>query len=146
MSGWCSRTHAATVPLPTAVGPARTIRNACRSEPSLTIRELGHERRDLVGAEPAYATALGDTDAFHQLAGFDLAEAGNRRPEVEDLHLADDLVALTLAQDLRQRCAGMLEAVLEPGARAACGSGCVERRLALLGGQRRKSQLGHLGV
>ena len=96
-SGWCRRTSAATVPLPTAVGPARTIRRERRG--ALTTRrgaELTLERGDLLDAQAAHAAALGDAEALHHLAGAHPAEAGHRLEQLDDAHLADDLVGLAL--------------------------------------------------
>src|SRR3954454_18659415 len=86
-SGWCSRMSAATLPLPTAVGPARTtrrLRDAGRVPASGT--ELLLECGDLFGAEPAAPAALGDPEPLHRLPGADLAEAGHRLQQVDDPH------------------------------------------------------------
>ena len=89
-SGWCARTSAATVPLPTAVGsgeddePGRS-RGWSLGAGQSRGRELALERGDLVGAEPAHPAALGDAEPLHHLPGADLAEArastaAGRRP------------------------------------------------------------------
>ena len=80
--------HAATVPLPTAVGPARTVSRdavSLRRTGSVARGELALERGDLLGAEPAHPAALGDAEPLHHLPGADLAEArastaAGRRP------------------------------------------------------------------
>src|SRR4051794_5931433 len=129
---------AATLPLPTAVGPASTTRRRLRSgpvmprewfrdrrcAPSSTTGRQAHrwsrrslcdrlettvptsgaelllERGDLLGAQPADPAALGDADPLHGLLGADLAQAGHRLQQVDDAHLADDVVALALGEHL----------------------------------------------
>src|SRR3954468_7318640 len=111
-SGWCSLMSAATLPLPTAVGPASTTSRRLRSGSVMprgwfretTVpssgAELLLERGDLLGAEPADPAALGDAEPLHRLLGPDLAQARHRLQQVDDAHLADDLVALALGEHL----------------------------------------------
>src|SRR6478672_13759757 len=136
---------AATVPLPTAVGPARTTSRervpVSGVRRSVTRGELALERGHLLGAEAADATALGDPQPFHHLAGAHLAQARHRLEQVDDAHLADDLVLLALAQDVDDGGAGVLEAVLHLGPFPTGGGGLVEGRLALFGGERGQSHV-----
>src|SRR5688572_7796443 len=97
---------AATLPLPTAVGPASTVSRLRRS---VTRSELFFECRDLLGAEAAHPAALGDAQALHDLAGPDLAEARHRLQQVDDPHLADDLVGVALSKHVADRGAVVLE-------------------------------------
>ena len=75
-----ARICAETVPLPTAVGPARTVSLGLgrRCAGSGAVLKLALERGDLVGAEPAHAARLGDAEPLHQVAGPDLAEPWDR--------------------------------------------------------------------
>src|SRR5689334_17376224 len=119
---------AATVPLPTAVGPARTTRRERPEEaagPSVTTGELALERGHLLGPQASHAAALGDPEPLHDLAGADLAQARHRLQQVDDPHLADDLVALALPQDVGDGGAGVLEAVLDLRPFAPGGGGLV---------------------
>src|SRR5690349_23979338 len=100
---------AETVPLPTAVGPARTVRRRpggpwedprrAGSTAGSAVEALD-ERRDLVRAEPADPPGLRDPDLLHDLPGAHLAHAGQRLEQRGDLDLADHLVALPLLDDL----------------------------------------------
>src|SRR3546814_14811185 len=91
---------AATVPLPTAVGPASTTRRAGAGVPvtvgSLTASapraELGLEGRDLLDAEAANTAALSDAQPLHQLAGPDLAQAGPRLQKSEERRVGKEWV------------------------------------------------------
>src|SRR3954453_10325165 len=129
------------VPLPTAVGPARTVSRRgsggilAAPEPTRSAVEALDERGDLVRAEAADTAGLGDADLFHDLPGAHLAHAGQRLEEGGDLDLADDLVGLALLDDLAQRALGVLEAVLDLGSGASCGCGLLEGRSPLLGRQ-----------
>ena len=58
--------------------------------------------------------------------GPDLADAGHRLEQVEDPHLADDLVGLALLEDVGERAAGVLEPVLDLGSLPAGGGGLLE--------------------
>src|SRR4051794_19270975 len=113
---------AATVPLPTAVGPASTISRApSRSRPvswfhpspvgtpasisSVETRSLGEftlERRDLVGPEAAHPACFGDTGSLHDLLRAHLADAGDALQQGADPHLADHLVGPAFMQHLRR--------------------------------------------
>src|SRR3954453_5554795 len=133
-----------TVPLPTAVGPASTVRRRlpwppgqvwpARSTARSAVEALD-ERGDLVGPETPHAPRLGDPDLLHDLPGAHLAHAGQRLEEGGDLDLADHLVGLALLDDLAQRALGVLEAVLDLGSGASCGCGLLEGRSPLLGRQ-----------
>jgi hypothetical protein len=131
---------AATVPLPTAVGPARTVsrERADVVAGSATGAELALESSDLVGGQPADATALGDAQPLHHLAGADLAETGHRGEQVEHAHLADDLVLLPLGQDVDDRGPGVLEPVLDLGPLTAGRRGLLQVRLPLFRGEFRQ--------
>ena len=69
-----------------------------------------------------------------------LPTPGHRQQQVDDPHLADDLVALALVEHVGDRGAGVLEAVLHLGALATGGGGLVEGGLALFGRERWESQ------
>src|SRR3954452_8958986 len=130
-----------TVPLPTAVGPAMTVRRR-PGGPSGDPRRAGStvgsavealdERRDLVRAEPPHPPGLRDPDLLHDLPGTYLAHTGQRLEERGDLDLADHLVALPLLDDLAERALGVLEPVLHLGPGAAGRRGLLEGRSPLL--------------
>jgi hypothetical protein len=132
--------------LPTAVGPASTTRrdrgaSGPAGTATVTRGELALERGDLLGAEPADPTALRDAEPLHHLAGTDLAESGHGLEQVDHAHLADDLVALALVEDVEEGGAGVLEAVLHLGPFASGGRGLVQGRQALFGGERGQSHV-----
>ena len=94
-SGKCWLKWVATLPLPTAVGPASTV--------SLGVSvKLGHQRRSLLGAKSSDPARLRDLDLLHDLACPDLADARHRLDEVQDLHLADHFVGLPSLDHLTQ--------------------------------------------
>src|ERR1035438_7396229 len=115
MSGKLPRTYAATVPFPTAVGPARTtsrlLGDAINSRSGLF--EARDQRGDLVVAEATDATGLGDADLVHDLARPDPADPGHRLEQCRDLHLPDDVIVLAVSDHLRQRTLSVLQAVLD---------------------------------
>ena len=84
-------------------------------------------------------TALGDTQTLHDLLGADLAHARQGLEQGGDLHLADDVVLLTLLDDLVQGGAGVLESILDLGPLPASRGGLFERGCALFRGKGRKS-------
>src|SRR3954469_14633141 len=143
-----------TGPLPTAVGPASTVRRRlpwppgqvwpARSTARSAVEALD-ERGDLVGPETPHAPRLGDADLFHDLPGAHLAHAGQRLEEGRDLDLADDLVRLPLLDDVPEGALGVLQPVLHLGARTACGRSLLQGGGPLLGGQGRQCHVGHLG-
>src|SRR5687768_9618950 len=148
MSGWSRRTQSATVPLPTAVGPARTTRRERCSGlgfwgdggvgPSGTrlaspaAAELLQECLDLVGAQTTQPTAVGDADAIHDLLRADLADTRHGLQEVADPQLGDDLVGPGLLENLGERGSGVLEAVLHLGSQPTSLCSLLERCLTLL--------------
>ena len=91
-----------TVPLPTA-GRAGEDRQPRAPSASVDVgqlsraAELALERGDLVGAQAAHPAGLGDAEPLHHLLRADLADPGHRLQQVDDPHLADDLVVLALA-------------------------------------------------
>src|SRR3954468_1768505 len=139
------------VPLPTAVGPARTVSRrgsggiVAAPEPTRSAVEALDERGDLVRAEAADTAGLGDADLFHDLPGAHLAHAGQRLEEGGDLDLADDLVRLPLLDDVPEGALGVLQPVLHLGACTACGRSLLQGGGPLLGGQGRQCHVGHLG-
>ena len=99
------------------------------------LAEEFEQLRLLLGAEPLDTAVVGDLDVLHDLAGLDLADAGQRLEQGDDLELADvDVVG-------GQRVGQCHRAHLEPGLDlGACGAGlcglCQCRR-SLFGGQLR---------
>ena len=67
-----------------------------------------------------------------------LPEARHGLEQVDDPHLADDVVRLALLEHLGDRGAGVLQAVLDLGPLPARRGGLLEGRLALFGGERGK--------
>src|SRR5689334_8109311 len=122
---------AATVPLPTAVGPASTVSRPGPGTPpvssvvisppntGVSAAEALDQGGDLVRAQTSHATRLGDPDLFHDLLGADLADAGQGLEKCRHLHLADHLVGLTLADHLTERTLRVLESILDLGTRTA---------------------------
>src|SRR4051812_27771481 len=126
------------VPFPTAVGPARTV---SRRGPGGTFAspratrsavETLDERGDLVGTQATDAPGLRDPDLFHDLAGPDLAHAGQGLQQCRHLDLADHLVGLPLLDHLGEGTLGVLEPVLHFGAGPACRRGLLEGGSPLL--------------
>src|SRR5919107_3992944 len=88
MSGWLARMSAATEPLPTAVGPARTVsRDRWIARASASLVKLALERGDLIRAESADAPRFRDAEPLHQVACSHFAEAWNCLEQVDDAHL-----------------------------------------------------------
>ena len=144
-SGWCSRTSAATVPLPTAV---RAGEDEPRRGPSGPRRRVSHaggelalERGDLLGAQAAHPAALGDAEPLHQLPGADLAEPGIDCSRSMTRILPMTSLRWPSLEDVDDRGAGVLEPVLDLGPLPAGGGGLVEGRLALFGGERGQSHV-----
>src|SRR3954467_10102928 len=100
-----------TVPLPTAVGPARTVSRGRPPCATTSAVEALDECGDLVRAQPAHPARLGDPDLLHDLAGAHLAHPGKGLEQRRDLDLADHLVALPLLDHLTQGALRVLEAV-----------------------------------
>src|SRR5690606_13781339 len=155
-----------TVPFPTAVGPARTVR---RAGPDRVDGEAGSaapsgacgvgsdgcaemsakpldEGRGLVGAEAADTTCLGDPDLLHDRPSLHLTHAGQRLQQRDDLELADHVVRLAALDDLLQGALGVLEPVLHLGADPPGLRGLLERRCTLFWGQGWKCHASHLLV
>src|SRR4051794_16931839 len=112
-----------TVPLPTAVGPARTVNRRRPPCSTTSAVETLDERRDLVGAQAAHPARLGDPDLLHDLAGPHLADAGQRLEQRGDLDLADHLVALAFLDHFAEGALRVLQPVLHLGAGAPRGGG-----------------------
>src|SRR6478735_2546755 len=156
-----------TVPFPTAVGPARTVR---RAGPGTTGGDAGSvvspagtdgvgsdgcaemsakpldEGRGLVGTEAADTTCLGDPDLLHDRPSLHLTHAGQGLQQRDHLELADHVVRLPTLDDLLQGALGVLEPVLHLGAHASGLCGLLERRRALFWGQGWKCHASHLLV
>src|SRR5665811_686623 len=104
---------AETVPLPTAVGPARTVRRAGGG--LVGIKSAGSsaealaEGRSLVRAEPAHPARLRDPDLGHDRARLHLAHAGKRLEQGNHLELPDDVVLLAVVDHGGERALGVLE-------------------------------------
>src|SRR5690242_8249193 len=136
---------AATVPLPTAVGPASTVSrpgtalicSVAESPPNTpgSAAESLDQGGDLVGPETPHAARLGDPDLLHDLLGADLADAGKGLEEGRHLHLADHLVLLPFLDHLTEGALRVLESVLDLGSRAASLSRLHQGGGTLLGGQ-----------
>ena len=115
-SGWFLRMSAATVPLPTAVGPASTVSRArCAGVAgtagvagSVTRAELALEAAIWLAPRPRTRRLSEMGRTLHQLARPDLAQAGHRLEQVDHAHLADDLVVLPLLEHVDDRGAGVL--------------------------------------
>ena len=71
--------------------------------------------------------------------GPDLADSGDRLQQVDDAHLADHLVAVTLVQHVDDRGPGVLQPVLHLGPLPPRRGRLVESGLTLFGSQGRKS-------
>jgi hypothetical protein len=131
---------AATVPLPTAVGPARTVTALWPG----TVDALG-----LVGAETADLAGGRDTDLLHDLLGLDLAHAREGLEQGGDAEASDHLVVLGLLQHRGDLFAtttgGVLEAGLDGRALTACLGSLLECGSTLFGRERRKSHCDYLG-
>src|SRR6478609_2137287 len=149
-----------TVPFPTAVGPARTVRRGAGDDsasPSaddadgsdgcaeMSAKPLD-EGRGLVGTEAADTTCLGDPDLLHDRASLHLTHAGQRLEQRDDLELADHVVRLPALDDLLQRTLRVLQPVLHLGADPAGLGSLLERRRALFWGQGWKCHSCHLLV
>src|SRR3954451_24744895 len=92
---------AATVPLPTAVGPASTVSrpgsgmplpgSLVASPPNTgeSATEALDQGGDLIGAQTAHAPRFRDPDLFNDLLGADLADAGEGLEEGRHLHLPE---------------------------------------------------------
>src|SRR5258708_23821929 len=153
-----------TVLLPTPDGPDSTVRPAGTGTPSgdraeLTgsampqyprprvrrlaarsdVAEFLLQRDPLVRAEPADAARLSDAQPLHDLLGAYLTHAGHGLKQRRDLHLPDDVVNLTVLENLVQRRRGVLELVLDLGTLFASLSSLLKRGGPLVGGHWRKS-------
>src|SRR5882757_1624668 len=94
-----------TVPLPTAVGPARTVRcdRVCGCAPG-SARELAAHTSSvadfefalkcaaLLCAQAAQSAAGRDVEPLHDLRGPDLAHPLHRLDDLRDPHLADHVI------------------------------------------------------
>src|SRR4051794_40460557 len=147
---------AATVPLPTAVGPASTVSrpgsgitppsSVVASPPNtgVSAAEALDQGGNLVGAQTSHTPRLGDPDLFHDLLRADLADTGEGLEENRPLQLADPLVGLPLADHLTERALRVLESILDLGSRAASLSRLHQGGGTLLGGQGGQSHCSHL--
>src|SRR5207248_8800294 len=128
-----------TVPFPTPEGPETTNsrpRDAGSGIAVLLVGELGEQRLPLLRAEPADATARGDVELLHQLAGTNLSDPGEGLEHVRDLHLPDRVVAL--GEDVLQVPLAGLQLRLQLGALASRLRGLGERGLAVFGTEGRE--------
>ena len=89
-------------------------------------------RNRSIGSQAADASALGDAEALHHLARPHLAQTRHGLQQVDDPHLADDLVALAVVQHVDDRGAGVLQPVLDLGPLPPRRGCLVERCLSLL--------------
>src|SRR5690606_31500242 len=132
--------YAATVPLPTAVGPARTVSLAggfsgvgASVVHSCTVSgfaELTLQRSHLVVSEASYPPSLGNPDTFHDLPGTNLAHAGHGAEQVDHPHLADHFIGVApRVHDFTKGGAGVLEAILHLGTLASGLGGLLKRSL-----------------
>src|SRR6478609_6984141 len=102
-----------TVPFPTAVGPARTVRRGAGDDsasPSaddadgsdgcaeMSAKPLD-EGRGLVGAEAADMTCLGDFDLLHDCVSFYFIYVGQRLEQRDDFEFVDYVVCLFALDD-----------------------------------------------
>src|SRR5215467_1707645 len=103
------------------------------------VAEFLLERDPLVGTEPANAARLGDAQPLHDLLGANLTHAGHGLKQRRDLHLANDVICLTVLENLGQRRRSVLELVLDLSTLLAGLGGLLESSSPLVGGQWRKS-------
>src|SRR4051812_5080849 len=126
----------ATDPLPTAVGPARTVsRERADRGSSAALVKLALERGDLVGSETAHAPRLRDAETLHQVARPDLSQPRDRLQQVDDAHLADDVVVLALVEHVLDRGRRGPDPLFDGCALLADGGRLLEGGSTLLGSQ-----------
>src|SRR2546423_5090164 len=115
---------------------------ALAEQPGSGLPELVEQLPALLIPETLDPARLADADLVHQPAGLHLPETGQRFEDGEDLHLADDLVALGLVEELLEGERTHLELLLQLGALATGGGRLVERRLTLLWRERGRQRHG----
>src|SRR5918998_144377 len=150
-----------TVPFPTAVGPASTVRRAgesfvapWRPESDAGRRAGGAEMSakpldeclGLVRPEAAYPASLGDPDLFHDRPGLHLTDTWQRLQQRDDLELAHDVVFLPLLDHVLERALGVLQPVLDLGAHTTRLRSLLESCSTLFRGEWRKGHASHLLV
>ena len=128
------------VDLPTAEGPAKTTSRPFPftfvTDCALSVEaEALEQSAALTVTEAAQTAGLGDLELLHDLASLDLAHLRHCLEECGDLGLADDLVGLSLVQDLLEVGVSTLEGCLELGALLARLGSLSECFLALFRGQ-----------
>jgi len=94
---------------------------------------VGEQSVALVRSEPLKATAFADPDLFHQSAGFDLAETGQRFEDCLNLHFPNRVVGVGFLEQLLEGKRAHLQLLFDLGPFATDFGGLVERGLALLG-------------
>ena len=130
------------VPLPTPPGPDTTMMRG--GAPGLgRAHPSGLEQRlTLLHAEALDAPVVGDADLLHDLAGLDLAHAGQRFEQGDDLELAD--VGVVGGQRFGERHRSVLQPRLDHSTSSAGLSSLRQCRGTLLRSQlRRCSHAGH---
>src|SRR5699024_239960 len=129
ISGYRWRRSVETVPLPTAVGPARTVRRVRGWS-----AKLGHEFLDLVRPESADSAGFGDADVGHDLAGFDLPDPRQAFQELGHAELRDRVVLLGEGDHFGDRAALVFQALLHIGSGSASRCGLLKSSRSLLWG------------
>src|ERR1700761_7228380 len=143
-----SRRHRTTLDLPTAEGPdSTTTRPLPGPRPALTgalgsagvqrcparLRaELFQQGLALTITEAAQTAGRGDLELGHDFLRLDLANLRQCFQQCRNLHLAQDLIALSVLQDLLEVGAATLESILQFSSRSTCGSSLLQRCRALL--------------
>src|SRR5690348_4019057 len=116
----------------------KTLCTLCTSGRRAAGGELALERLPLVRAEAADATAGRNAELLHDALRAHLADARHRLENSRHPHLADDLVGLTRGEDVRERCARVLQLVAQLSPGLPRRGGFLERGGSLLGSERRK--------
>ena len=132
------------VPLPTPPGPDTTMMSGgCPGAGDVTQSRAGFEQRlALLRAEALDPAVVGDADLLHDLAGLDLAPAGQRFEQRDDLELAD--VGVVGGEGVGERHRVVLQPRLDLGPGRTGFGGLRQCRGTLLGSQlRRCSHAGH---
>src|SRR3954447_10571830 len=121
------------VPFPTPPGPEMTTIR--------TSAQLVEQGLTLLGPEAPDPAALRDPDVVHDPPRLHLADTGEGLEQRHHLELADDVVAVSLAEGLRQGHRPHLELFLQLGAGGPGLGSLLERRRPLFRGE--SGRVGH---
>ena len=124
-----------------AIGSAMYLfgNSAAGDRYAFAAAELVLQSGPLVGTKTADTPRLRDAKPLHDLLGANLTHAGHGLKQRRDLHLAYDVIGLTVLENLGQRRRGVLEPVLDLSTLLAGLGGLLESSGPLVGGQWRKS-------